>query len=64
MTDHEELIRSLLVERFRPWRPDAEPDLTPKQLARTMGRERPNRQGATHRRRQAQPRTTEGVRTT
>lgn len=64
MSDHEELIRSLLVERFRRWRPDAEPDLTAKQLARTMARERPSGQGATYRRRRPQPKTTtEGGRT-
>ena len=65
MSDHEDLIRSLLVERYRPWRPDAEPDLTAKQLARTIGPERPNRQGGeTYRPRRPQPKTMEGGRTT
>ncbi len=65
MNDHEDLIRSLLVERYRPWRPDAEPELRAKQFARTMERERPNRQGGgTYRPRRPPPKTTEGGRTT
>ena len=40
MSGHEDLIRSLLVERYRPWRPEGEPGLTPKQVARTIGREK------------------------
>jgi hypothetical protein len=64
MSEHEDLLRSLLVERYRPWRPDPQPDMTPAQLARTMGREKRGNRGAAYRRRSRQPHPNEDRRTT
>ena len=64
MSEHEDLLRSLLVERYRPWRPDPQPGLTPTQLARTMGREKRDDRGPAHHQRSQQPQRSEDRRTT
>jgi hypothetical protein len=64
MIEHEALLKSLLVERYRPWRPDPQPDLTPAQPARTMGRKKRDSRGAANRQRSRQPQPNEDRRTT
>lgn len=58
MNDHDDLVRSLMVERFRIWRPEPEPKPTPQQLARAMRREQRAGQATSYRRRRNQPKTT------
>ena len=61
---HEDLLRSLLVERYRLWRPDAAPALTPEQqLVRGLAREKP-RKPSDYREKQRRTQQTKGARTT
>ena len=40
MTAHEDLIRALLVERYRPWPPIEQPDNGAQQLATALAHEK------------------------
>lgn len=51
MTEHEELIRSLMVERFRPYAASEVPASTPEQITRAMAHERRRPPAPTPRRR-------------
>lgn len=64
MTEHEELIRSLLVERFWPYTASEVPASTPQQVTRAMAHERRRPAAAAPRRRRRPSDTIDDTRRT